>query len=77
MPRKRPYTALGVTRLKCAVRGCKRRAVHQWQICADRRVFRPICAEHDIGINRLVMRYVFGRTRETDMAVYAAKVRSE
>lgn len=58
MPRRRPYTAIGVRRLRCYRAGCNKRAVHQWQICSDDRVFRPICEECDVELNRLVLEWM-------------------
>lgn len=75
MPRTKPYTALGIRRAKCI--RCDAPAYAQWQICADDRVFRPICTDCDIGINDLVMNYVFGITAKTQhrIRLYAKKVR--
>ena len=54
--RKRPYTEIGIRRLKCV--RCGERAVHQWQICADDGLFRPICEECDIALNELFLRWI-------------------
>lgn len=53
--RKKPYTDIGISRLKCF--RCKRKAVHQWQICADNNVYRPVCLECDIKLNVLVLKW--------------------
>ena len=74
MTRLTPYTAAGIRRVKCAVDGCKNRAAHQWQICADNRVYRPICLEHDVAINAVVMRLVWGAAREADIERYRTEV---
>jgi hypothetical protein len=52
-----PYTSIGVRRLKCW-RCRKRRAVHQWQICADGNRWRPICERCDVALNALVLRFM-------------------
>lgn len=39
--RKKPYTVIGIRRMKCF--RCGRPARHQWQICADGSQYRPIC----------------------------------
>lgn len=61
MTRRTPYTEAGIKRVKCAVIGCAEPAAHQWQICADGNRWRPICRAHDVAINEVVMRLVFGR----------------
>ncbi len=68
--RRKPYTQLGIVRMTCCVRGCRRKAKFQWQICADRNIWRPLCAKHDVELNTMVMRWAFGRTREADIARY-------
>lgn len=72
MPRTTPYTELGIRRLKCA--RCGGQARYQWQICADNRVFRPLCAQCDVDLNEMVMRWAFGGTREADIEAYRRKV---
>jgi hypothetical protein len=57
MPRRTPYTAIGIRRLQCFRVGCANRAETQWQICADGRVFRPLCLPCDIELNRLVLEW--------------------
>ncbi len=57
-PRLKPYTALGIKRMKCF--RCGGQAVHQWNICADNSAtgkpqFRPMCLECDIALNHLVL----------------------
>jgi hypothetical protein len=56
--RRRPYTVLGVSRLPCSRSGCPNRASHQWQVCADANVFRPLCRACDLEINRLVLEFM-------------------
>lgn len=51
--RKHPYTALGLSRLKCIA--CDQPAVAQFQVCADGNVYRPVCSEHDRQINSAVL----------------------
>lgn len=70
--RRKPYTAIGVRRLKCV--RCGEPAVHQWQICSDGNLYRPICNECDAGLNELAMQYVFGRTREADLKAYRQRL---
>jgi len=54
--RTKPYTAIGIRRKKCirfAV--CGNMASTQWQICADGRQYRPVCADCDVELNALVL----------------------
>lgn len=55
--RRKPYTEIGVRRLKCI--RCGEQAVHQWNACADGNLWRPICQECDILLNRLVLMFMF------------------
>jgi len=72
--RRRSYTARGITRLTCCVRGCTNKAKFEWRICADDNLARPICSEHDVALNTLVMRWAFQNTREPDIARYRQRV---
>lgn len=72
--RTKPYTEIGISRVPCARCGSPSR--YQWQICADGRQFRGLCEACDIGLNRMVMRYVWGRKREADITAYAKLARS-
>lgn len=52
----KPYTALGIQRLKCV--RCGAQAHAQWSICSDLNVQRPICTQCDIDLNRLVLEWM-------------------
>lgn len=54
--RKKPYTQKGIGRVPCT--RCGRPARYQWQVCADGRLFRPICEECDIALNEAVLRFM-------------------
>jgi hypothetical protein len=73
-PRRTPYTAIGIKRVKCAMRGCRRHGYATWQVCADGRIFRALCWVHDIALNRLVLEWVGDRHVERKLARYAAAV---
>jgi hypothetical protein len=66
--RKTPYTAAGIKRLDC-FRKCGRKASSQWLICADG-VYRPLCTECDIELNRLVLSFMCFLDAEKVMAEY-------
>lgn len=51
--RTKPYTDIGIRRLKCV--RCGKRAETQWQICADGNQYRPLCWDCDVALNRMVM----------------------
>lgn len=70
--RRKPYTAIGIRRKKCV--RCGRRARFQWQICADNNIYRPLCAKCDVELNEMVMRWVWGDTREEDLQRYRERV---
>lgn len=61
--RKKPYTAIGVTRVPCSFHGCKKTSVHQWQCCALGNYFMGLCSEHDIGLNNVAVTYLMGANR--------------
>jgi hypothetical protein len=54
--RREPYTVVGIRRLACI--RCGGAAEEQWQICADRNRFRPICLPCDVALNRLVLEFM-------------------
>lgn len=55
--RRKPYTALGVARKMC-IRCKTKKARYQWQICSDGNHYRPLCAECDIGLNKVVLNFM-------------------
>lgn len=71
--RRKPYTAIGLSRMKC-IRGCGRKAAYQWQICADGNTYRGVCPSCDVELNEIVMRWAFGDAREADLAAYREMV---
>lgn len=51
--RGKPYTEIGIRRLPCS--RCGKPATHQWQVCADNNLYRPICIDCDIELNSIVL----------------------
>lgn len=51
--RRKPYSEAEIARTPCAC--CGAPAVHQWQACADARIYRPICSVCDVAINLLAL----------------------
>jgi len=66
--RKQPYTEKGIERLPCI--RCGEKALHQWQICSDGRLFRPLCIHCDIALNELVLRWIGFKDWRKKMADY-------
>lgn len=58
--RKKPYTAIGILRIPCSVKNCRKKSVHQWQCCALENLYMPLCTAHDIGLNEVAVRYILG-----------------
>ena len=54
--RSKPYTQIGIERLPCF--RCGSPSYHQWQICADNNLFRPVCDKCDIELNKLVLEWM-------------------
>lgn len=54
--RRVPYTETGVRRLPCF--RCGSKAEHQWNVCADGGLYRPICLGCDVELNQMVLRWM-------------------
>ena len=70
--RSKPYTEIGIRRMKCV--RCGKPARFQWQICADDRIYRPICAMCDVKLNRMVMEWAGFSDVGAKMARYRESV---
>lgn len=70
--RCKPYTQAGIRRLPCF--RCGRPAEHQWQVCADKNVYRPICTRCDIALNALVLRFMRDPDRAQKLAEYRKRL---
>lgn len=70
--RKKPYTVVGLARLKCVRCGAK--ATQQWSACADNNIVRPICTECDIDLNQLALEFMGDPHVGTKMALYRKKL---
>ena len=53
--RRKPYTEIGISRIPCA--RCGEPSAFQWQVCADNRLYRPICKKCDIFLNEMVLKW--------------------
>ena len=54
--RKKPYTQIGIRRLKCF--RCGGMPEFQWQICSDKNIFRPVCKKCDVELNEVVLKFM-------------------
>ena len=66
--RKEPYTTRGIERLPCFRCGAKAR--YQWQVCSDGRLFRTLCADCDVALNVLVLKWMGFRDWRTKLMAY-------
>lgn len=71
--RRRPYTELGIRRLPCFRCG-QRPARYQWQVCADNGLYRPLCADCDVELNRMVLVWMNYPDAERVAREYEARV---
>ena len=71
--RKKPYTEIGIRRLKCF--RCGNKAEYQWQICSDGNTYRPICKECDIALNEIVLKWAGFPDWEDKIKQYKEKVK--
>lgn len=70
--RRRPYSARGIARVPCF--RCGQPSRFQWQVCADHRQFRGLCARCDVALNTLVLRFMRDPRAEEKMARYRERV---
>lgn len=66
--RRLPYTARGIERIPCF--RCGRPAFHQWQVCSDKRLFRPLCSKCDVALNRMVLLWMGFKDWRAKLAAY-------
>lgn len=71
--RKTPYTEAGIGRVPCV--RCGSRARFQWQACADSRLYRPLCEDCDIDLNRVVLEWAGDPDAKAKIARYAVEAR--
>lgn len=74
-PRRKPYTAIGISRVPCS--RCGAPSTSQWQICADGNQYRGLCTDCDIKINRLVLLFMRIPDRDDKMMKYTARRRNK
>jgi hypothetical protein len=70
MPRRKPYTEIGISRIPCS--RCGKPSRYQWQICADGRQYRGVCDECDVELNELVLKFMRFPNADELLAKYIA-----
>lgn len=70
--RRKPYTEIGISRLKCF--RCGGKPSQQWNICSDNNVYRPICLDCDILLNEVVLKWMGFKDHQKKMKVYKNKM---
>jgi hypothetical protein len=71
--RSKPYTVVGLARVKCA--HCGEPASRQWSLrpCAlGRTAWYPLCAAHDLTLNATVLHFLNVPDADALLAAYAA-----
>lgn len=69
--RKKPYTAIGITRVPCW--RCGKPSRYQWQCCADGNQWRGLCTDCDMALNELVLEFMGDPDRAAKMERYLAR----
>ena len=72
MKRKKPYTVIGIRRIKCF--RCGGAATQQWQICSDDNNYRGICLNCDIALNETVLKFMKFPNWEEKMDAYKKRM---
>jgi hypothetical protein len=69
-----PYTVRGISRVPCFRTGCGSPARHQWQVCADKNTWRPLCLACDVALNDLTLRFMRLPDRARKMRAYVRRM---
>lgn len=70
--RRKPYTVIGIKRLKCF--RCGGVPNQQWQICSDGNQYRPLCVKCDIALNKLTLKFMKFSDWKDKLARYTKKM---
>lgn len=73
--RREPYTERGIRQCRCT--RCGERASFQWSACADGNLWRPLCLECDIALNRLVLEWMGDPQAHDKADRYATRKRAQ
>lgn len=72
--RSTPYTEVGIRRLPCV--RCRHPASFQWNACSDGNLWRPLCLDCDIELNRMVLTWMGDPDAEAKAERYELTKRS-
>lgn len=72
MARRKPYTWTGIRRIPCY--RCGKPSRTQWQVCSDGNVYRGLCIECDVELNRVVLLFFGFDDVEGRIAAYRDKL---
>lgn len=67
-PGERPWTNAEIADADCF--RCGQPAQHQWQVCADDNIWRPLCWACDVELNRRTLEWMGHPRRAVLMAAY-------
>ncbi len=70
--RGKPYPDSKLYKLDCYV--CGEKAKFQWNACADGNVWRPLCAKHDVLINKAVLQVLYPKDWEVKLKEYCEDI---
>lgn len=73
--RKKPYTNEEIKKLPCC--RCGKPSSFQWQICSDGNLYRPICIDCDIALNKLVLEFMDFPDRDEKIKEYEKAKRKD
>ncbi len=73
--RRKPYTEVGVRRKSCS--RCGKPASTQWQCCANESRWSPLCAQCDVRLNEIAVRFMRLLGAETLLRRYSTKLLSK
>jgi hypothetical protein len=69
--RRTPYTAIGIRRVRCAYRGCRRTGYAQWAIAGE---YSVACWIHDVELHTVLLEVLGDREKARKIAAYSAAV---
>lgn len=75
MPRTKPYTEIGISRVPCF--RCGKSSRQQWQVCSLDNEYKGLCMDCDIKLNRIVLRFFQCSEWRKKAQTYANKLRRE
>ena len=75
--RDRKYSDSMLKKTKCCVDGCTNMSRYQWSICACGGKWMPMCSDHDLEINQMVLEWSQIKGWKGKLQKYRSRVRQE